>query len=110
MNYDMHITLSAERDLSHAVDYIESTLKKPQARDHLLDETARQINALSQFPKQHPLAPDPVLASWDIRFTQVGNYLAFYTVSDEDSIVRVVRFLYAKIDWNTILKLGYSHI
>ncbi len=110
MNYDIHITLSAERDLGRAADYIEFTLKNPQAADHLLDEADRQINALSQFPKQHPLVDDKVLASWGIRFTQVGNYLAFYIVSDEESIVRVVRFLYAKSDWNSILKLGYPLI
>lgn len=110
MNYDIHITLSAERDLNRAADYIEFTLKNPQAADHLLDEADRQINALSQFPKQHPLVPDDVLSSWGIRFTQAGNYLAFYIVSDEERIVRVIRFLYAKCDWNSILKLGYSLI
>lgn len=110
MSYVIHITLSAERDLNHAADHIEFTLKNPQAADHLLDEADLQINALSQFPKQHPLVPGDVLSSWGIRFTQVGNYLAFYIVSDEERIVRVVRFLYAKSDWNSILKLGYSLI
>ncbi len=93
MNYDIHITLSAERDLGRAADYIEFTLKNPQAADHLLDEVDRQINALSQFPTQHQLVPDMVLASWGIRFTQFGNYLAFYIVSNEESMVRVIRFL-----------------
>jgi len=49
MNYDIHITLSAERNLGRAADYIEFTRKNPQAADHLLDETELQINALSQF-------------------------------------------------------------
>ncbi len=110
MNYDIYITLSAEKDLSRAADYIEFTLKNPQAADHLLDEAERQLNALSRFPKQHPLVDDSILASWGIRFTQVGNYLAFYTVSDKESIVRVVRFLYEKSDWGSILKLGFSLI
>lgn len=106
MIYAIHITLSAERDLNHAADYIEFTLKNPQAADHLLDEAQRQINALAQFPKQHPLIDDKVLATWGIRFTQVGNYLAFYIVSDEERLIRIVRFLYAKSDWNSILKMG----
>ncbi len=103
MNYDIHITLSAEKDLGHAADCLEFTLKNPQAADRFLDETERQIHALSQFPQQSPLVDDKVLASWGIRSTRIGNYLAFYIVSDEESMVRVVRFLYAKSDWNFIL-------
>ena len=108
MSYTIHITLSAEKDFSHAADYIEFTLKSPEAADHLLDEAQRQINALSQFPSLQPLIDDKVLASWGIRFTRAGNYLAFYIVSEEEMLVTVIRFLYAKSDWNSILKLGFS--
>lgn len=106
MNYTIHITSTAERDINQAVDYIEYVLKNPQAADHLLDETERRINMLTQFPWQHPLVEERVLASWGIRFIQVHNYLAFYIVSEEKSRVDIVRFLYAKRDWNSILKLG----
>lgn len=34
---------------------------------------------------------------------QVGNYLAFYIVSEDKKQVSIVRFLYAKSDWNSIL-------
>ena len=108
MNYNLHITLTAERDITHAADYIELVLKNPQSADRLLDEAERKIGALSQFPKQHPLVDDKVLASWGVRFTHVGNYLAFYTISEEEARVNIVRFLYAKSDWNSILKLGFS--
>ncbi|NSG11843.1 type II toxin-antitoxin system RelE/ParE family toxin [Blautia producta] len=110
MNYNLHITLTAEKDITHAADYIEFVLKNPQAADHLLDETEREISDLSQFPKRHPLVEDKILASWGVRFTQVGNYLAFYTISEDDMQINIIRFLYAKSDWNSILKLGFSLI
>lgn len=110
MNYDLHITQTAEKDMNHAADYIEFVLKNPQAADHLLDEAEQKISVLSQFPKQHPLVEDTILASWGIRFTQVGNYLAFYIVSEDKKQINIVRFLYAKSDWNSILKLGFSLI
>lgn len=110
MNDDLHITLTAEKDMNHAADYIEFVLKNPQAADHLLDEAEQKINALAQFSKQHPLVEDTILASWGIRFTQAGNYLAFYIVSDGEKKVTVVRFLYGKSDWISILKLGFSLI
>lgn len=110
MNYDLHITLTAEKDMNHAADYIEFVLKNPQAADHLLEEAEQKINALAQFPKQHPLVEDTVLVSWGIRFTQAGNYLTFYIVSDGEKKVTVVRFLSEKSGWNSILKLGFSLI
>lgn len=107
MTYEIHITETAERDLNGAVDYIEFGLKNPQAAIHLLDEAESQINALSQFPKKWSLAEDKLLASWEIRYMQVHHYLAFFLVSEEEHLVIVVRFLYAKSNWNSLLKLGF---
>lgn len=110
MTYHIHITKVAEKDMINAADYIEFVLKNPQAADHLLDQTQEQINALSQFPAKHPLVEDRLLASWGIRFIKAGNYLAFYILSEEQKQVTIVRFLYAKSNWHSILNLGFSII
>ena len=47
MNYQIHITKIAERDLNRAVDHIEFALKNPQAADRLLDDTEREIMSLA---------------------------------------------------------------
>lgn len=108
MSYQIHITSTAERDIMGAVDYIEFNLKNPDAADHLLDEATKQINSLSDLPEKFRLADDPVLASWGIRFVIVNNYLAFYTIDEDRKLVIVVRFLYQKSNWNTILRNGFS--
>ena len=36
MNYQVHITSTAEYDIMQAADYIEFTLKNPDAAEHLL--------------------------------------------------------------------------
>jgi plasmid stabilization system protein ParE len=64
MNYNIHITAAAERDLIRAADHIEFVLKNPQAADDLLDEAEKQIDSLSDFPEKFRLVDDPVLASW----------------------------------------------
>lgn len=110
MSYTIHITSAAERDIVRAADYIEFTLKNPTAADHLLDVATEQINSLSDMPEKFPLVDDPVLASWKIRFVIVNNYLAFYTVDKETQRVIVVRFLYQKSNWNSILRKGFSLI
>ena len=107
MNYSIHITAAAERDMDLAADHIEFVLKNPQAADHLLDEAERQINALAQFPEKLALVDDKLLASWGIRFTKVNNYLAFYIISEEDQQLYIVRFLYGKSNWASILKNSF---
>lgn len=49
---------------------------------------------------------DKLLAAWGVRFLQIKNYFAFYVV--EESQVTVIRFLYAKSDWVSILRAGVS--
>ena len=108
MSYNIHITRTAEQDISEAADYIEFSLPNPIAADALLDEIETQINALADFPEQFELADDPVLNSWGIRFTTIKNYLAFYVIDDEKQIIHIIRFLYGKRDWLPILRGGYS--
>ena len=108
MNYDIHITHAAERDLNSAADYIEYVLLNPQAADSLLDAVDSKIGELSTFPKKFALVDDPVLKAWGIRFTLIKNYIAFYIISEENHTIYIVRFLYEKRDWITILKQGFS--
>ena len=108
INYHLHITAAAERDMALAVDHIAFVLKNPQAADNLLDEAERKINALAQFPKKFSLTEDKLLASWGIRFTKVNNHLAFYVITEENQQVNIVRFLYAKSNWASTLRLGFS--
>ena len=110
MSYIIHITATAERDILRAADYIELTLKNPTAADHLLDAATEHINSLADMPEKLRLVDDPVLASWGIRFIIVNNYLAFYTIDKEKQMVIVIRFLYQKSNWNSILRQGFSLI
>lgn len=110
MSYIIHITKAAERDIMRAADYIEFNRKNPTAADHLLDVATEHINSLADMPQKFRLVDDPVLASWEIRYVIVNNYLAFYTIDEEKQMVIVVRFLFQKSNWNAILRQGFSLI
>ena len=110
MNYQVHITFTAEHDIMRAADYIEFTLKNPTAADNLLDVSTEQIGSLSDLPQKFRLVDDSVLASWGIRFVIVNNYLAFYTIDEEKQTVIIVRFLYQKSNWTSILRQGFPLI
>ena len=108
MNYHVHITHRAEHDLNRALDYIEFSLKNPQAADSLLDEADRVLNSLSQMPERYALPGDKLLAAWGIRFVQIKKYLAFYVIVKETQTDHVIRFLYGKSDWRAILRQGFT--
>lgn len=108
MKYDINITRTAEKDLNSAADYIEFVLLNPKAADDLLDEVESRVGDLASFPEKFALVDDPVLKAWGIRYTLVKNYIAFYVISEENHTVYIVRFLYGKRDWITILKQGFS--
>lgn len=110
MSYQVHITSTAEHDIMRAADYIEFTLKNPDAADNLLDAATEQIGSLADLPQKFRLVDDPVLASWGIRFVIINNYLAFYTIDEEKQTVIIVRFLYQKSNWTSILRQGFSLI
>ena len=108
MSYQVHITSTAEHDIMQAADYIEFTLKNPDAAEHLLDAVAKQIGSLADLPQKFRLVDDLVLASWGIRFVIINHYLAFYTINEEKQTVIIVRFLYQKSNWSSILRQGFS--
>ena len=103
MNYKIHITAKAERDLNEAADHIEFNLLNPQAADELLDKAEKEIGKLAFMPEKFKTVDDPVLASWGIRLIVINNYLAFYTIDNETKTVHIIRFLYGKRDWISIL-------
>lgn len=72
--------------------------------------TTEKIGELTQMPEKLRLVDDPVLAVWGIRFIRVNNYLAFYTIDEDKKVVIIVRFLYQKSNWNTILRQDFSLI
>lgn len=108
MNYRVHITRKAEQDLSRALDYIEISLKNPQAADRLLDEAERLLGNLAQMPERYALPEDKLLTAWGVRFVQIKKYLAFYVVDKEAQTVHIIRFLYGKSDWRSILRQGFT--
>lgn len=110
MSYQIHITQTAKRDMMNAADYIEYTLKNPKAANDLLGEAKEKISHLSEFPQKFPLVDDPILASWKIRYVIIKGYLAFYTFSEDTQKIIIVRFLFHRSNWNSILNQGFPLI
>lgn len=108
MKYLTHITKQAEHDMDDAAAYIAYTLLNPQAAYNLLTKVRADVATLADFPQRNALVDDAILASCGIRFIAINNYLAFYVISENDTTVHIIRFLYAKRNWAHILKQGYT--
>lgn len=104
MNYFIHVTDKADQDLGESFDYIDLPLKNPLAADVLVDTAEKKLAQLSTFPKRYPVVRDPFLANLGIRFVPVQSYLAFYQVDEAAQTVHILRFLYGKSSWESILK------
>ncbi|MBQ8202572.1 MAG: type II toxin-antitoxin system RelE/ParE family toxin [Clostridia bacterium] len=107
MSYEVRMTGAAQRDVQEAVGYIEHVLLNPQAALDLVDEVASCVDALSEYPARFAIADDAVLKMWQIRFAPINNYLLFYCVDEQRACVQIVRFLYSKRNWISILRQGY---
>ena len=97
-------TAGSADEIQHSCHPSRRALKNPTAADKLLDVADEKIGALAEFPHKFEVVSDKLLSLWGIRFTIVMNYLAFYTVDDATQTVHIVRFLYGKSNWITILK------
>lgn len=104
MTYSIYYTASAERDIDNALDYIASNLKNPLAALRLQQLEQSLVNNLINFPYKHPYVYDPLLTPYEIRFVPIKSYLLFYTIIEETKTIYIVRFLYARSDWQHILQ------
>ena len=91
-----------------AFDYIDGMLMNPSAADRLIDNAWKQFRSLDIFPQRFPIVTDPMLAGWKIRFFPVQNYLVFYQIEEPAQVVHILRFLYGKSNWVSILKTDFS--
>jgi plasmid stabilization system protein ParE len=106
--YFVNVTDAAEQDILSTVKYIADVLKAPLAANNLLDEIEKYEKILGETPNIFPFVPDEYLAEKGLKFVMVKNYMMFFIVNEDESIVYVTRFLYGRRDWKNILAEGFK--
>ena len=91
-------------DLSENQDYISNNLQNPMAAKGLTSEAKKKLIEIRNNPKHRPLVNDEYLASLGYRLKMVKNYILFYIIGEDNKHIKIVRFLYGRMDWMTILK------
>ena len=105
MSYSIIISQKAEKDIIEAADYIEFILHNPKAADDLLDKVTEEIENLSVMPVKFGIVDEPVLKAWGIRIFSINSYFVFYRIDEAANSVNIVRFLYGKRNWKSILRM-----
>ena len=106
MNYKIHVSHAAEHDLHSAANYIDLTnckIRWPLA-EMLVESHLQASDSLETFPGRFPVIDEPLLASHQLHFVPVQNYLLFYRIDSSTQTVHILRFLYGHSDWQAILR------
>ena len=91
-------------DLDESHSYISEKLENRMAADRLIVEAKKKLVEIRNNPTHRPLVYDEYLSSLGYRLKFVKNYIIFYIIGEDNKHIKIVRFLYGRRDWMSILK------
>jgi addiction module RelE/StbE family toxin len=103
LTYRLVITELAEEDLRDIANYIANELLEPTTARKMITRIAEAIFQLEQMPFRNGLVRDEQLAAKGIRYLLVHPYIVFYVISDNEETVSIIRILYGKRQWSSLL-------
>ncbi|NOV00892.1 type II toxin-antitoxin system RelE/ParE family toxin [Paenibacillus planticolens] len=101
--YRLVITELAEADLRDIADYIANELLEPTTARKMIAKIAEATFQLELMPFINGLVRDERLAADGIRHILVDSYIVFYVISEKEEIVTIIRILYGKRQWSSLL-------
>ena len=103
MKYNVEVARTATQDLNATAAYIVNQLKNPASARHLLKSVFECVDSLEELPARYS-----ILEAQHLRFIPVHSYLLFYQIEEPTQVVHVLRFLYGKSNWVSILKTDFN--
>jgi addiction module RelE/StbE family toxin len=97
--YEIRYLPAAEKDLTNILEYIKKD--NPSAALKLINEIDETISRLEEFPNMGGIPKDLRLKSLNYRMLIVGNYLVFYTATN--NVVEIRRILHGKRKYSFLL-------
>jgi addiction module RelE/StbE family toxin len=97
--YEIRYLPAAEKDLTNILEYIKKD--NSSAALKLINEIDETISRLEEFPNMGVIPKDLRLKSLNYRMLIVGNYLVFYTATN--NVVEIRRVLHGKRKYSFLL-------
>ena len=104
MKYKIELTETAKSDLRDIALYLTEASKEKSVAIGFINELRENYRKLEDFPQIGAYPKDRVLISMGYRFLIHKDYLTFYTVDDDQKIVRIFAIFHAKRDYIRVLK------
>lgn len=98
MSYQVQISEKAERDLFDIYAHIGHDLQAMQTAIAQLERIEKQILALDEKPERFRLVDFEPWRSCGLRVVPIDNFVVFYLLDNERSVVSVVRVMYGGRD------------
>lgn len=94
--YKVHITRFALEQIDEIKQYIVNELFAPQAAKELLLSIKETIASLEVLPLRNPFVDEEKWRKQGIHRTVVKNFLVYYWVDEEKSVVYITAVVYGK--------------
>jgi toxin ParE1/3/4 len=102
-DYNVIIELTAKRDLQGILHYIKNILRAPEAAKRIYIKIKNEILTLNQMPMRNNAVQEQPYASMGLHKLLVENYIVFYIIDEQKHEVHVLRILYNRREWQSIL-------
>ncbi|MCL2426655.1 MAG: type II toxin-antitoxin system RelE/ParE family toxin [Oscillospiraceae bacterium] len=93
----------AKQDIRDIRVHIANELQEPVVADEIVNEILDATLTLEEMPERIALVKDARLAEKGIRPLYVKNYTVFFRIEKSKKIVDIVRVMYSKRDWASLL-------
>lgn len=104
MAYKLERTETFENDLDSILHYISFQLSAPKAAVALYKKIKITFDSVVKYPEMFQLYPSEWFEQNGYHFFNVGNYLVFYTIDQEQQIVYAQTVVYAAMDLTKLQK------
>lgn len=101
--YKIQFSKDARKDLIDIYSYIRYNLQEPTIAKKLEKRIREEVYKLEDNPTIYAIIKDEIIRKREIRKIKVNNYIVFYKVEENNSIVEIVRIMYGRSNWIKIL-------
>lgn len=101
--YELEFLPIARQDMSDIAKYINKVLCNPIAAMNTIRRMVAAAEDLRAQPYSCPVYYPPRELPFEYRKLVVGNYIMFYRVDEQKKLITIVRVIYAKRNYNSML-------